>query len=154
MTLVAPGTLVLVVDDDAEVRQSVADLLILEGYDARPLASANAAWSELSLGASPALIILDLWLTGMSSGEFVRRLRASHHARTPVLVLSGSKSKDDIAADVDAVSQKPIEATTLVRVVDRLARKSAPSKENGRSGRRVRFGRKVSAPSGRRITNR
>ena len=121
MTLVAPRTLVLVIDDDADVRNSVAELLILEGYDALPVPSADAAWSELAVGVRPALIILDLWLPGMSSGEFIRRLRASRHARIPVLVLSGTPGSR-CEADVDAVSQKPIEATTLVRTVDKLVR--------------------------------
>lgn len=122
MTLVAPRTLVFVIDDDLDVRNSVAELLILEGYEALPLPSADAAWNELAVGVRPALIILDLWLPGMSSGEFVRRLRASRQARTPVLVLSGTPGSSRCEADVDAVSQKPIEATTLVRTVDKLVR--------------------------------
>ena len=122
MTLVAPRTLVLVIDDDIDVRNSVAELLILEGYDALPVPSADAAWNELAVGVRPALIILDLWLPGMSSGEFVRRLRASRHAQIPVLVLSATPGNNRCEADVDAVSQKPIEATTLVRTVDKLVR--------------------------------
>src|SRR5262245_50116955 len=120
MSIVAPHTLVLVVDDDVEIRESVAELLRLEGYEVRPIPSADAAWSALTLGARPALIVLDLWILGMTSGEFIRRLRASEHAKVPVLVLSGSQSTDAVSSSVDAVSQKPIEATALVRVVDRL----------------------------------
>lgn len=134
MTLVPPGTVVLVVDDDVEVRQSVADLLTLEGYDARALASADAAWSELALGVRPALIILDLWIQGMSSGEFLRRLRISPHSRTPVLVMSGYKSIDDVEWEVQAILHKPIEATSLVRAVDRLVR-STPRAGRNVSGR-------------------
>jgi CheY-like chemotaxis protein len=126
MTLVPPGTLVLVIDDDIEVRQSIADLLIMEGYEVNAVPSADAAWSVLTLGAHPALIVLDLWIPGMSSRELVTRLRASRHAAIPVLVLSGTRSKGDIEFDADAVTQKPIEATTLIRLVDKLAR-IAPS---------------------------
>ena len=120
MTLVAPGTLVFVVDDESEVRQSIADFLIMEGYDARPLPSADAAWTAVVHGPRPALIVLDLWIPGMTSAEFVRRLRASRHAAVPVLVLSGVRSNDQVESDVDAVTQKPIESTALVRLVDRL----------------------------------
>ena len=127
MTLVPPGTVVLVVDDDVEVRQSVADLLIVEGYDARALPSADAAWSEMALGVRPSLIILDLWIQGMSSGEFLRRLRISPDGRTPVLVISGSESMGDLEWDVQGVARKPIEATSLVRAVDRLVTRSAPT---------------------------
>jgi CheY-like chemotaxis protein len=124
MTLVPPRTLVLVVDDDVDVRNSVAELLILEGYDALPVPTADAAWNELAAGLRPALIILDLWLPGMSSGEFVRRLRASPHPRIPVLVLSATPGGHHCEADVDSITQKPIEATTLVRTVDKLVRVS------------------------------
>jgi DNA-binding response OmpR family regulator len=149
MTIVAPHTLVLIVDDDVEIRESVADLLRLEGYEVRPIPSADAAWSALRLGARPALIVLDLWIPGMSSGEFVRRLRASEHAKVPVLVLSGSQSADEIASSVEAVSQKPIEATALVRVVDRLVsargRTAAPRRRPARRSPRP----PTRSPSGR-----
>jgi DNA-binding response OmpR family regulator len=126
MTLVAPGTLVFVIDDDTDVRQSVVDLLIIEGYDARGLSRAEAAWFEISRGAQPAAIVLDLWLPGaMSSGELVQRLRASRSAPVPILVLSGSRAVEQLEADVDAIIQKPIEATALVRALDRLVRRSA-----------------------------
>jgi DNA-binding NarL/FixJ family response regulator len=120
--LVPPGTIVLVIDDDDDVRNSIADLLKLEGYEARPIASAEAGWAALEQGIQPAAIILDLWLRGMSSGEFVRQLRASGHAAVPILVLSGAPSSDGLELDVDAVSRKPIEPTTLVSAVDEVVR--------------------------------
>ena len=71
-------------------------------------------------GRKPAAIILDQWIAGMSSGEFVRRLRASPFADIPVLMLSGSPAARKLGQDLDAVLQKPVENTTLVRAVDRL----------------------------------
>src|SRR5262245_12641124 len=153
MGLVARGTLVFVIDDEVEVRQSVADLLTLEGYEARPFPSADAAWSALTHDERPALIILDLWIPGMSSGEFVQRLRASQHAGVPVLVLSGTRSQDVVESDVDAVSQKPIEATTLVRAVDKLVRKGARTAGGGpRPARRAPRAER-SAPAARRTAS-
>jgi len=121
MGLVEPGTVVFVVDDDCEVRQSIAELLTMEGYEPRPFPTADAAWTAMTIGGTrPASIILDLWLTGMSSSEFIRRLRASRQASVPVLVLSGARSAEQIEADVDAVMQKPIESCALVRAIDKL----------------------------------
>ena len=77
MSLVASGTVVLVVDDDSDLRDCIADVLMMEGYDARPLRSADSAWTEVVAGTQPAAIILDQWIAGMSSREFVRRLRES-----------------------------------------------------------------------------
>jgi CheY-like chemotaxis protein len=116
------GPLILVVDDDEEVREALAGLLAIEGYEVHTVPSANAAWAELAHGANPAAIVSDLWMPGMSGGEFVRALRASKYASIPVLILSGSHSNNEIEYDADAFETKPVEATTLVRAVDRLVR--------------------------------
>ena len=72
------GILILVVDDDEEVREAIAELLTIEGYEVRTVPSANAApWAELARGGNTAAIVSDLWMPGMSGGEFVRTLRAS-----------------------------------------------------------------------------
>ena len=120
MSLVASGTVVLVVDDDSDLRDCIADVLMMEGDDARPLRSADSAWTEVVAGTQPAAIILDQWIAGMSSREFVRRLRASPFADVPVLMLSGSPAARNFGTDLDAVLRKPVESTTLVRAVDKL----------------------------------
>jgi DNA-binding response OmpR family regulator len=120
MSLVKSGTVVMIIDDDSDVRDSVADVLTMEGYEARPLRSADSAWTEMVGGTTPAAVILDQWIAGMSSGEFVRRLRASAFADVPVLMLSGSPPARKFGQDLDAVLQKPVESTTLVRAVDKL----------------------------------
>ena len=120
MSLVESGTVVMIVDDDSDLRDCLADVLSMEGYDARPLRSADSAWTEMVGGTKPAAIILDQWIAGMSSGEFVRRLRASPFADVPVLMLSGSPAARKFGQDLDAVLQKPVEDTTLVRAVDKL----------------------------------
>ena len=138
MALVEPGTLVFVVDDDAEIRHGLADLLIMEGYEVRTSSSAEAAWNEIARGAQPALIVLDLWLPGtMGSGELVRRVRVSAQRAVPILVLSGSSSATHVESDVDAVRQKPIEATTLVRTIDELVRRG-PRRGRQRTPARIR----------------
>jgi hypothetical protein len=51
MGLVEPGTVVFV-DDDCEVRQSIADLLTIEGYEARPFPTADAAWTATTISGT------------------------------------------------------------------------------------------------------
>jgi len=125
MSLVASGTVVMIVDDDSDLRGCIADVLEMEGYEARPVRSADSAWKEMVGGTKPAAIILDQWIAGMSSGEFVRRLRASRFADVPVLMLSGSPPARRFGQDLDAVLQKPVETTTLVRAVDKLVATSS-----------------------------
>jgi len=128
MSLVASGTVVMIVDDDLDLRSCLADVLEMEGYEARPVRSADSAWAALVAGTKPAAIVLDQWITGMSSGEFVHRLRGSAFSDIPILMLSGAPAARKLAQDLDAVLRKPVETTTLVRAVDKLigARRRPP----------------------------
>jgi DNA-binding response OmpR family regulator len=78
--------------------------------------------------SGPSIVILDLWLTDLSSADFVRQFRASRHTRIPILLLSAAPSLENIELDVDAILQKPAEGTALVRMVDRLVFQSRKGK--------------------------
>jgi DNA-binding response OmpR family regulator len=117
--LVEPGTLVLIVDDDGELRESLVEALTFEGYVALGVRSGEAAVRQLANGVEPALVILDLWLADMSGGDFVRWFRASRHAAIPVILHSGAASATT-GMDVDAFVRKPADGTALLRAVDRL----------------------------------
>jgi CheY-like chemotaxis protein len=117
--LVKQGTLVLVVDDDVELRDSLVEALTIEGYVALGVRSGQAASRQLANGVEPSVVILDLWLSDMSGGDFVRWFRSTRHAAIPVILHSGDASAT-IELDVDAIVRKPADSTTLMRAVDRL----------------------------------
>jgi len=116
----------MVVDDDLGVRSALVDLFTVEGYRAVAVSSGESAFVELARDPEPALIILDLWIPGMGSAAFIRRLRASPHAQVPVVVFSAASSVAQVDLDVDAVLSKSSESTALVRAVDRLAISGRP----------------------------
>jgi CheY-like chemotaxis protein len=118
--LVTPGTLVMLVDDDPLVRESVAETLEIEGYTVAPVPTGEAALTALDLGATPSALLLDLWLPGMGSVAFLRALRARPGSRMPVIVLTAWPSTTRLDLNVDACLVKPAEATAIVRAVDRL----------------------------------
>src|SRR5262245_42027759 len=118
--LVEPGTLVMIVDDDVHARESVADLLAAEGYDVMPVSGGEAALVRIGLGAQPTVVILDLWLPGMGSVEFARRLRARLESRVAVLVLTAWPAWDRLDLKADALLAKPSDAASIVRAVDKL----------------------------------
>jgi DNA-binding response OmpR family regulator len=120
MSLVANGTVVMIVDDDLDLRSCLAEVLTMEGYEARPMRSADCAWAALVAGAKPAAIVLDQWIVGMSSGEFVARVRASAFANIPLLMLSGAPAAGRFGQDLDDTLRKPVESATLVRAIDKL----------------------------------
>ena len=54
---------VLIVDDEADIRDLISDLLTDEGYSARTAEDADSAFAAIEV-APPDLIILDIWLQG------------------------------------------------------------------------------------------
>ena len=79
---------VLIVEDDPDMRQLIADTLVTEGH--APVLAGNAKEALLALASSQVdAIVLDLMLPGRSGFDILREIRASEKfARVPVLVLT------------------------------------------------------------------
>ena len=87
-----PGELILLVDDDPEIRQLIGDFLVQHGF--RIAQAANGAEMDREIaGERPALIVLDLMLPGEDGLAICRRLAAS--ARIPVIMLSALGEETD-----------------------------------------------------------
>jgi two-component system nitrogen regulation response regulator NtrX len=78
---------VLVVDDEAGVRASLAGILGDEGYAVQAVESGEAALEALETRRFD-LVLLDVWLPGQDGLEVLRRIREGH-AELPVVVISG-----------------------------------------------------------------
>lgn len=128
----------MLVDDEPLVRESVAEVLEIEGYEVAPVATGEAALTALELGATPSALILDLWLPSMGSVAFLRALRARPGGRIPVIVLSAWPRAQRLDLDVEAYLVKPAEAAAIVRAVDRLVparRRRAPQRARNQRAR-------------------
>jgi CheY-like chemotaxis protein len=112
---------ILVVDDDAAIRDFVAIALEEEGY-----AVITAASGEEGLAAlhehRPALVILDMRMPVMDGWEFAERLRAQYGDRVPLLVMTAAVDAARRAAEVRAAGtlSKPFDLADLTEAVDRL----------------------------------
>lgn len=118
-----PTPLVLVVDDDGEVRDLVDMLLERAGYDRTLAASGEEAVSLLEQ-RTPSLIVLDLNMPGMD-GWSVAALVRKHEktARIPILVMTGLTQNVENAArraGATAFCLKPIDPKRFVKEVKRL----------------------------------
>jgi two-component system response regulator MprA len=91
---------VLVVDDDAAVRQSLVTALSRDGYDVRTADGGAAALAQLA-AASPDAIVLDVAMPEPNGLDVCRRLRAGGD-RTPILMLTARDLIDDRVAGLDA----------------------------------------------------
>jgi excisionase family DNA binding protein len=83
------GPVVLIVDDDARLREYVRANLELEGYNVREAESAEQGLSVLD-EESPDLILLDVMMPEVDGWEMLRRVQDRHGVGTiPVIMFSG-----------------------------------------------------------------
>jgi DNA-binding response OmpR family regulator len=135
---------VLVVEDDDDFRGALCELLKFEGYHPVGCRNGETAWTQLACGLRPRVIVTDLTLPGLSGRQLVGRLREQTWGeRLPVLLLSGWGNSDRLGIPATAVLMKGGEPETIVRTVDRLARRDIPRDTAHEPARRppVRAGR-------------
>jgi CheY-like chemotaxis protein len=118
------GRRVVVVEDDADIRDLVVELLSGLGFDAVGYADGAAALAGLRRsGEEPAVILLDLEMPGMTGWEFRReQLKDPHLASIPVVVASAA---DTASIEADAYLAKPFETAELCDVLARLTLRGA-----------------------------
>ena len=120
---------ILVVDDDAAVRESLRRALRLEGYDVELAADGSEALTRLeSNGDDPDLVVLDVLMPNVDGLEVCRRLRRTGHT-LPVLMLTARDEVADRVAGLDAGADdyvvKPFALEELLARVRALLRRSA-----------------------------
>jgi DNA-binding response OmpR family regulator len=114
----APRT-VLIVDDEPSIADVLAELLSEEGYQTQIAIGGDHALSMLATGR-PDLMLLDLYMPGMSGIEVLASLRANDaFVALPVLMMTaGSIDRDDLTGQgATAVISKPFEMDTLLETV-------------------------------------
>jgi CheY-like chemotaxis protein len=114
---------VLIVEDDVELRDMMAQLLTLEGFVATTVANGREALEYLRQGDRPDIILLDLMMPVMDGWEFRRKQQSDPALATvPVVVLSALDHRR--AADVDAVAflKKPLDFDRLLELVRHYCR--------------------------------
>jgi two-component system nitrogen regulation response regulator NtrX len=125
---------VLVVDDEADIRDLVSGVLEDEGYAVRTAANSTAALEAID-DRRPSMVLLDVWLQGsrLDGLQLLQEIKR-RDASIPVLVISGHGNLDTAVAAVreGAIDfiEKPFEAERLVYLVDRTTETDALRREN------------------------
>jgi DNA-binding response OmpR family regulator len=133
---------ILLIEDDRDVRESIAEVLEEEGYRVS-LAKTGVEGLE-QLGKSrrlPAAIVLDLMMPVMDGWEFWS-LQQGHHewATIPVVVISADTNAKDKADALGSMAclRKPLDIDELLAILVRLTAQPAgahPAKQVGATGR-------------------
>lgn len=125
---------ILVVDDEADIRELVTGLLEDEGFSPRAAhdsASALAAVNE----RLPALVVLDVWLqnSAMDGIEILEELKGSH-PELPVVIISGHGTIETAVAAIKKGAydfvEKPFNADRLIIAVTRALEAARLRREN------------------------
>jgi DNA-binding response OmpR family regulator len=113
---------ILVVEDEAPIRQIMVRALSARGHDVIAVSSGDEALAEVARHPEVALLITDMVMRGMNGLQLALRLRETHPA-LPVLYVSGfSPQQTGLAqAEPDApFLQKPFALDELIARVDAL----------------------------------
>lgn len=86
-----PDGKILIVDDEEDLAENMADFLELEGYDVEVCFSGEQALEHVD-SHLPALILLDIQLTGIDGLEVLRQVKEKH-PDLPVIMVSASSQK-------------------------------------------------------------
>jgi two-component system response regulator MprA len=116
------GRLVLVVDDDQDLREMISLVLGAHGYRTQEAVDGLDALEQIKAGARPALVLLDLRMPRMNGTEFLAALRA-RDTSIPVVVITGDLggARDALAAGARTCVRKPIDMDALLDTVGQHA---------------------------------
>jgi CheY-like chemotaxis protein len=118
---------ILVVDDDPDLRESLVELLDVEGYKAEVAANGAEALDFLHAKGKPCIILLDLMMPVMSGVEFRRKqLEDPALKGIPVVLLTAAHDGQEKAMELGAISYipKPLELDPLFEAVGRVCPKT------------------------------
>jgi len=112
---------VLIVEDDADLRDMMAQLLMLEGYRAETASNGRDALHYLENGHRPDVILLDLMMPVMDGWEFRRhQVENPSIASVPVVVLSALDHTHLADLGGTAFLKKPLDFDRLLELVRRF----------------------------------
>ena len=121
---------ILIVEDEADLRELVRYNLEAEGFRVSMAESGDEAVERIRDGV-PDLILLDWMLPGLSGIELCRRWRSREEtARTPIIMITARGEEEErvrgLATGADDYVVKPFSMPELVARIQALLRRSSP----------------------------
>ncbi|MEM8685938.1 MAG: sigma-54 dependent transcriptional regulator [Pseudomonadota bacterium] len=125
---------ILIVDDEADIRELIAGILDDEGYETRLARDSDSALAAIE-ERRPSMIILDIWLQGSKlDGLDLLIVIKEHHPDLPVVIISGHGNIETAVAAIKRGAyeyiEKPFKVDRLVLVVSRALEAAKLRREN------------------------
>ena len=116
---------ILVIDDDAIMRDLMADWLEAAGYAVRKAADCTCGVAELERGA-PALVVSDMWMPGPCGPAAIHGMREKHPGLQVIAVSGhfnsgqGCSAQEALQAGAARALAKPVKRAELLGAVAEL----------------------------------
>lgn len=109
---------ILIVEDDPEIRESLAELLGLEGYSVMEASNGLEGLNLLAQHTQPCTILLDMMMPVMDGPEFLARVKADPVLRNcTVLIMTASFAEPPPGSA--GLIRKPFQLAALLDFVER-----------------------------------
>jgi len=121
---------VLIIDDDAIVRETVRIALGTGGFEAVTLESPALAHVVVRQ-SKPDLVIMDLYMPELNGLDLCRKLKADPETRRiPVIIFTGSNETVDVISGIEAGAfeyiTKPVDGELLIEKIRGVLKHKAP----------------------------
>jgi len=115
--------LIMVVDDEREIRSIISDILVEEGYEAIVASSAEEA-RQLLVRKTPDLVFLDIWMPDEDGITLLKEWAEDESKQFPVIMISGHATIETAikATKLGAADfiEKPISIENLFGTIDKV----------------------------------
>jgi len=115
--------LIMVVDDEMEIRSIINDILVEEGYKSIVASSANEA-RQLLITHTPDLVFLDIWMPDEDGITLLKEWAEDQSKQFPVIMISGHATIETAikATKLGAADfiEKPISIESLFNAIDKV----------------------------------
>ncbi|VAW17580.1 Nitrogen regulation protein NtrX [hydrothermal vent metagenome] len=134
---------ILIVDDEADIRELIAGILEDEGYETRAARDSDTALAGIA-SRLPSLVVLDIWLQGsrLDGLELLDQIQEAHPG-LPVVIISGHGNIETAVAAIKRGAydyiEKPFNADRLMVIIGRALENSRLRRENEHLRRHAGF---------------
>ncbi|MGH8309162.1 MAG: response regulator, partial [Steroidobacteraceae bacterium] len=126
---------ILVVDDEADIRSLLKEILSEEGYEVDVAANAGQARASRAK-QTPDLVLLDIWMPDVDGITLLREWSAGAHDGCPVVMMSGHGTVETAveATRLGAFDfvEKPLSLAKLLRTVERALDAGKRKRQSGK----------------------